>query len=87
MTLPILRALQIGTSSDRQKTRDLLFSGAPDDRIKLRQSANLQMGVESAQATAERFASRAIRCLQSFPLCAERRVLEDIARFSVFRSH
>lgn len=87
MTLPILRSLQIGTSADRQKTRDLLFSGAPDDRVRLRQSANLQMGVESAQATAERFASRAVQCLQSFPLCAERRVLEDIARFSVFRSH
>ena len=87
MTLPILRALRMGSPAERQKTRELLFSGSPDDRIQLRQSASVQMGVESAQATAERFADRALRCLQNIPLCEERRVLEAIATFSVFRSH
>ncbi len=87
LTLPLLRALRLGTEADRTRLREMLFSAETTDHAKLREDSAVRQGVESAQLTARRFADRAIRCLAGFPPSDARSALEAIAAFSVHRNH
>jgi len=86
MTLPILRALRLGSAEERERIQGLLFSADPSDQRLLRESGLLQRGLESAQQSCERFAERAVRCLRHFPDSEERRLLELVASYSAHRS-
>ena len=86
LTLPLLRALKLGSDSDRQRLRDLLFSTDHADHQRLRLDPLVRQGVESAHATAEHFVARAMRNLASLPQSDSRHALEAIATFSVHRS-
>lgn len=87
LTLPLIRALRLSSAAERNRLRDLLFSSEAADHAKLRGEPAVRRGLESAQATARRFADRALRCLAGFPPSEPRSALEAIAAFSVHRSH
>ena len=86
LTLPLIRALRLASDSERTRLRDLLFSPDPADHLRLRDEPIVRQGVESAQVSAQRFASRAVRCLNGFPPSDARSALEAIAMLSVHRS-
>lgn len=86
LTLPLLRALKLASVSERQRLRELLFSSDETDQQRLRSEPLVRQGVDSAQATAEHFVARAIRCLRSLPASKPRAALEAIAKFAIHRS-
>lgn len=86
LTLPLIRALRLASGIERERLSELLFSADPTDHLRLREEPLVRQGVESAQASAQRFAGRAIRCLSGFPPSDARSALEAIAMFSVHRS-
>lgn len=86
LTLPMIRALKLGTGDEQRQLRELMASGDINDQARLRDESIVRQGVESAQATAEHFVRRAIRNLESLPPCPARDVLAKIAQFSVRRS-
>ena len=86
LTLPLIRALRLGSGHERQRLRDLLTSSVPVDQARLRDEPLIRQGVESAQGTAEHFVRRALRNLASLPPCPAREILAGIAQFAIHRS-
>ena len=86
LTLPLIRALKLGSDHEHQRLRDLLTSSDPDDQARLRDEPLVRQGIESADSTAEHFVRRALRNLASLPPCPAREILAAIARFSIHRS-
>jgi octaprenyl-diphosphate synthase len=86
LTLPLIRALKLGSHQEQQRLRDLLTSSDADDQARLREEPLVRQGVESAHSTAEHFVRRALRNLASLPPCTAREILAAIARFSIHRS-
>jgi len=85
LTLPLIRALKLGSKDEQRQLRELMASGDINDQARLRDEPIVRQGVESAQATAEHFVRRAMRNLESTPPCPARDVLAGLARFSVQR--
>jgi octaprenyl-diphosphate synthase len=86
LTLPLIRALKLGSDHEQQRLRDLLTSGDPDDQARLRDEPLVRQGVESARSTAEHFVRRALRNLEPLPPCSARELLAGIAHFAIHRS-
>lgn len=86
LTLPLIRALRLGSHQEQQRLRDLLTSNDADDQTRLRDEPLVRQGVESAQSTAEHFVRRALRNLQTLPVCPARDLLSGIAQFAILRS-
>lgn len=86
LTLPLLRALRLASEVDRHRLREQLFSTDAADHQRLRQDPLVRLGVESAQASARHFVSRAVRSLRSLPCTEARLTLEAIAKFAIQRS-
>ena len=86
LTLPLIRALKLGSNDEQRQLRELMASGDINAQTRLRDEPIVRQGVESAQATAEHFVRRAMRNLESTPPCPARDVLAGIAQFSVQRS-
>ena len=86
LTLPLIRALRLGSDQDQQRLRDLLTSSDGDDRARLRDEPIVRQGVESAHSTAEHFVRRALRNLESLPSCPAREILALIAQFAIQRT-
>jgi len=86
LTLPLIRALRLGSDQEQQRLRDLLTSSDADDRARLRDEPLVRQGVESAHSTAEHFVRRALRNLASLPTCSARDILAGIAQFAIHRS-
>jgi geranylgeranyl pyrophosphate synthase len=86
LTLPLIRALRVGSNHEQQRMRDLLTSSDPDDQARLRDEPLIRQGVESARGTAEHFVRRALRNLASLPPCSAREILAAIAQFAIDRS-
>jgi octaprenyl-diphosphate synthase len=87
LTLPLIRAFQLGNADERRIFRECLTSENPDERDTLRQLPMIQRGADSARLTAEELIDRAVRNLMSLPESPERSLLESIARFAVARNH
>ncbi len=86
ITLPLIRALKLGTEAEQTQLRELLSSADSDHQALLREEPLVRQGVISAQATAEHFVRRALRNLESLPPCAGREILAGIARFALNRT-
>ena len=86
LTLPLIRALRLGTDHEQQRLHDLLTSSDADDQARLLDERIVRRGVESAQSTAEHFVRRALRNLESLPPCPAREILAGIAQFAIHRS-
>ena len=86
LTLPLIRALRLGSDQDQQRLRDLLTSSDVDDLARLRDEPIVRQGVESAHSTAEHFVRRALRNLESLPSCPAREILALIAQFAIQRT-
>ncbi len=86
LTLPILRALKEASAEDAVHLRELMDSSLPDDRQRLKELPALRHGILSAKSTAEELAGRAQKSLSSLAQSQCRRVLEQLALFSVGRS-
>ena len=86
LTLPLIRALKLGSEDERLQLRELLASADPDQQARLREEPLVRQGVASAQATAEHFVRRAVRNLGTLPQCPAREILTGIARFSLHRN-
>lgn len=86
LTLPLIRALKLGTEVERQELRELLASVDADQKAQLREEPLVRQGVASAQATADHFVRRALRNLKSLPSCAALEILAAIAKFALNRT-
>ena len=86
LTLPLIRALKLGSDHEQQRLRDLMTSSDPEDQSRLRDEPLVRQGVESAHSTAEHFVRRALRNLDSLPPCPARGILAAIAQFAIHRS-
>ena len=86
LTLPLIRALKLGTAVERVELRELLGSTNADLKARLREEPLVRQGVESAQATAEHFVRRALRNLNSLPSCVALETLAAIAKFALNRT-
>ncbi|MCH2200812.1 MAG: polyprenyl synthetase family protein [Fuerstiella sp.] len=95
LTLPVLRALQTATSTERDELRDLLNRNGvckPGTQFTgHRNSASghpaMQRGISSAKKTARHLVSSCIRRLAQLPDSENRRLLESIVHFSVRRQN
>ena len=86
LTLPLIRALRLGSNHEQQRLRDLLTFSDADDQARLRDEPLVRQGVESAHSTAEHFVRRALSSLASLPPCSAREILAGIAQFAIHRS-
>ena len=86
LTLPLIRALRLGSNHEQQRLRDLLTFSDADDQARLRDEPLVWLGVESAHSTAEHFVRRALSSLASLPPCSAREILAGIAQFAIHRS-
>ena len=86
LTLPLIRALKLGSDHEQHRLRDLLTSSDADDQARLRDEPLVRQGVESAQSTAEHFVRRALRNLALLPSCPAREILAGSAQFAIHRS-
>ena len=86
LTLPLIRALKLGSDHEQQRLRDLLTSSDADDQVRLCDEPLVRQGVESAKSTAGHFVRRALRNLASLPSCPAREILAGIAQCAIHRS-
>ncbi len=86
LTLPLIRALKLGTEDERMELRELLASADAHQKPRLREEPLVLQGVESAQATAEHFVRRALRNLESLPPCVALETLAAISKFALHRT-
>ena len=86
LTLPLIRALKLGSAQERRRLHDLLMSRDAADQGRLRDEPLVRQGVESAHTTAAHFVGRALRNLVSLPPCSARELLAAIAHFAIQRS-
>jgi len=86
LTLPLIRALKLGSEIERRQLRELLSSADSVQQARLREESLVRQGIASAQATAEHFVRRALRNLEFLPSCAARETLAGIAKFALHRT-
>ena len=86
LTLPLIRALKLGSETERRQLRELLSSADSIEQSRLREESLVRQGIASAQATAEHFVRRALRNLEFLPSCAARETLAGIANFALHRT-
>jgi len=93
LTLPVLRALQSASSTERDELRDLLNRNdvcKPGTQITgyrhpVSDHPAMQRGIGSAKQTSRHFVASCVRRLTRLPDSEDRRLLESIAHFSVRR--
>lgn len=86
LTLPLIRALKLGSETERRQLQELLSSADSLEQSRLREESLVRQGIASAQATAEHFVRRALRNLEFLPSCAARETLAGIANFALHRT-
>jgi octaprenyl-diphosphate synthase len=86
-TLPLIRAMRVGSPAQRDAVRHAIVEGGRDDFPLVIEAIQATGALDYARATARREAECAHRALSALPDSAPRQSLLELASFSVTRDH
>lgn len=86
-TLPVIRAMAVGTSDQRKLLRQAIRKGGRDQIDGVIQAIASTDAITYTTRLAEGYANRAKDALSAFPPCPATEALESLADFSVKRTH